>query len=37
LNYDNIFIQELSSADKKYIPAFDFTGIIWYIVITNSL
>jgi putative pyruvate formate lyase activating enzyme len=28
LNYDNIFIQELSSADKKYIPAFDFTGII---------
>jgi putative pyruvate formate lyase activating enzyme len=28
LNFDNIFIQELSSADKKYIPAFDFTGII---------
>lgn len=25
---ENIFIQELSSADKRYIPEFDFTGII---------
>lgn len=25
---DKIFIQELSSSDKKYIPAFDFTGIL---------
>lgn len=25
---DKLFIQELSSADKKYIPAFDFTGIL---------
>lgn len=23
-----LFVQELSSADKKYIPAFDFTGIM---------
>lgn len=25
---ENLFIQELSSADKKFIPRFDFTGII---------
>lgn len=25
---DKLFIQELSSADKKFIPKFDFTGII---------
>lgn len=25
---DKLYIQELSSADKKYIPSFDFTGII---------
>ncbi len=25
---DNVFIQELSSADKKFVPPFDFTGII---------
>lgn len=25
--FENIFIQELESADEKYIPAFDFTGI----------
>jgi putative pyruvate formate lyase activating enzyme len=25
---DKLFIQELSSADKKFIPAFDFTGVI---------
>ncbi len=25
---DKLFVQELSSADKKYIPAFDFTGIL---------
>lgn len=25
---DKLFIQELSSADKKFIPSFDFTGII---------
>ena len=24
----NLFIQELSSADKKYIPPFDFSGVI---------
>ncbi len=28
LNTEKIFIQELSSADKKFIPAFDFTGIM---------
>lgn len=26
--FDNIFIQERSSADKSFIPAFDFTGIM---------
>ena len=25
---DKLFIQELASADKKFIPAFDFTGIV---------
>lgn len=25
---DKLFIQELSSADKKFIPPFDFTGVI---------
>lgn len=25
---DKLFVQELASADKKYIPAFDFTGIL---------
>ncbi|MGN0522291.1 MAG: radical SAM protein [Eubacterium sp.] len=25
---NNIFIQQLSSADKKFIPEFDFTGVI---------
>ena len=25
---NNIFIQELTAADKKFIPAFDFTGIM---------
>ncbi len=25
---NNIFIQELTSADKKFIPAFDFTGVM---------
>ena len=25
---DRFFVQELSSADKKFIPAFDFTGVI---------
>ncbi|MBQ8980191.1 MAG: radical SAM protein, partial [Eubacterium sp.] len=24
----NIFLQELTSADKNFIPAFDFTGIM---------
>lgn len=28
LGLEKLFIQELSSADKKYIPSFDFTGII---------
>lgn len=28
LGFDNIFVQELSSADEKYIPTFDFTGIM---------
>lgn len=28
LKAENVFIQELSSADKKFIPAFDFTGIM---------
>lgn len=28
LNMDNVFIQELESAHKKFIPAFDFTGVI---------
>ncbi|MDD6729208.1 MAG: radical SAM protein [Eubacteriales bacterium] len=27
-NMDKIFIQELKSADKKFIPSFDFTGVI---------
>lgn len=26
--FDRLFIQELSSADKKFIPAFDFTGVV---------
>ena len=26
---DKLFIQELSSADAKFIPPFDFTGVIW--------
>ena len=25
---DKLFVQELASADKKFIPAFDFTGIV---------
>ncbi|MGN1420802.1 MAG: radical SAM protein [Eubacterium sp.] len=28
LNMDRVFIQETESADTKFIPAFDFTGII---------
>lgn len=28
LNMDRVFIQDTKSADKKFIPAFDFTGII---------
>lgn len=28
LGLEKLFIQELSSADRKYIPSFDFTGII---------
>jgi putative pyruvate formate lyase activating enzyme len=28
LGLEKIFIQDLSSSDKKYIPAFDFTGIM---------
>lgn len=28
LGLDKIFIQEITSADKKYIPPFDFTGVI---------
>lgn len=28
LGLEKIFIQEISSADKKYIPPFDFTGVI---------
>lgn len=27
-NMDKLFIQELSSADKKFIPPFDFTGVM---------
>ena len=26
-SFENIFIQELSSGDEKYIPDFDLTGI----------
>lgn len=28
LGLENIFIQQLQSADEKFIPAFDFTGVI---------
>ncbi|MFR5874955.1 MAG: radical SAM protein [Eubacterium sp.] len=28
LGLENLFIQDLSSSDKKYIPPFDFTGIM---------
>lgn len=28
LGLEKLFIQDLSSADKKYIPSFDFTGIM---------
>ncbi len=28
LNMDKVFIQDVKSADTKFIPAFDFTGII---------
>lgn len=28
LNLENVFVQELSSADKIYIPPFDFTGVM---------
>ena len=28
LGFDNLFLQELSSSDKKFIPAFDFSGIM---------
>ncbi|MDD6620130.1 MAG: radical SAM protein [Eubacteriales bacterium] len=28
LNMDRVFIQDTESADKKFIPTFDFTGII---------
>lgn len=28
LGFENIFIQELSSANEKYIPSFDFEGIL---------
>lgn len=28
LNMDKVFIQDIKSADTKFIPAFDFTGII---------
>jgi len=28
LGFDKIFLQKLSSADKNFIPAFDFTGIM---------
>ena len=27
--FKKLFIQELGSADKKFIPAFDFSGIMW--------
>ena len=26
--FDKLFIQELSSADKSFIPKFDFTGVL---------
>ena len=29
LGLDKVFTQELSSSQKKFIPAFDFTGIMW--------
>lgn len=28
LGFQNMFVQELSSADKKYIPEFDFSGVL---------
>lgn len=28
IGFEKIFLQKLSSSDKKFIPAFDFTGII---------
>ncbi len=27
--FENIFTQNLSSSEKKFIPAFDFSGIMW--------
>ena len=27
-SFDKLFIQELSSADKSFIPKFDFTGVL---------
>ena len=29
-SFDKLFIQELSSADKSFIPKFDFTGVLLY-------
>lgn len=31
LGIENLFIQDLSSADEKYIPEFDFSGIIDFV------
>ena len=28
LGLENMFIQELTSADEKYIPTFDFDGVL---------
>ena len=27
--FENVFLQELSSSQKKFIPTFDFSGIMW--------
>ena len=27
--FENVFFQELSSSEKKFIPTFDFSGIMW--------
>ena len=34
-SFDKLFIQELSSADKSFIPKFDFTGVLLYDMINN--